>query len=413
MSRLPSSEKPPFGLFIAGLSTTQIVSWGTTFYLPSILERQISRELGMGRELIFGGVTVMLVVAALIGPRIGRYIDQNGTSLTMMAGCLLIATGLCLIGVSTGPFSYLAGWALFGLAVPLSMSIAAFAAVAQAYPERGRAGITTLMLFGGLSSGIIWPLTGWLDAQFGWRATCFIYAGLQIGLCLPLKFLLTRAQHARFRLHGVPADSHVIKPLLLAQDRNAAFWLLVVGSGVSGLVSWGLPLYFVSIFVSGGLETGAAIVLASVQAYFTVLARAVDLGVARRVGGMRLVSAASLLSPFCFLMLIIGIGSVSPGYTQIAVIAVGMALYGFATGMIAAGRATLPLELFGSGGYAATLGKLSFWLNLMFAASPVLFALLYDGLGKMTTLWIAMIGAIIAAIAYWRLDRLVEEGKPS
>ncbi len=410
MSAPASSAKPPFGLFIAGLSTTQIVSWGTTFYLPSILERQIGRDLGVGRELVFGGVTVMLIVAALIGPRIGRYIDRQGPSLTMMAGCLLIATGLCLIGVSTGPLSYLAGWALFGLAVPLSMSIAAFAAVAQAYPERGRAGITTLMLFGGLSSGIIWPLTGWLDAQVGWRGTCFIYAGLQIGLCLPLTFLLTRAQHARFRLHGLPADSHVIKPMLRPQDRGVAFWLLVVGSGVSGLVSWGLPLYFVSMFISGGLETGAAILLASVQAYFTVLARAVDLGIARRVGGMRLVSAASLLSPFCFLMLIIGIGSVSPGYGQIAVIGIGMALYGFATGMIAAGRATLPLELFGSGGYAATLGKLSLWLNLMFAASPMLFAFLYEGLGKMTTLWVAMIGAIIAAIAYWRLDRLVKEG---
>ncbi len=411
MSAADSAAKPPFGLFIAGLSTTQIISWGTTFYLPSILERQISRDLGVGREIVFGGVTVMLIVAAVIGPRIGRYIDQNGPSLTMMLGCILLATGLAVIGVSTGPVSYLAGWALFGLAVPLSMSIAAFAAVAQAYPERGRAGITTLMLFGGLSSGIVWPLTGWLDAQVGWRITCFIYAGLQIALCLPLTFLLTRAQHAQFRLHGLPADSHAIQPLLLERHRSAGFWLLVVGSGVSGLVSWGLPLYFVSMFIAGGLETGAAIILASVQAYFTVLARAVDLGVARRVGGMRLVSAASLLSPFCFLMLIIGIGGVPPGPLQIAVIGVGMALYGFATGMIAAGRATLPLELFGSGGYAATLGRLSLWLNLMFAASPVLFAFLYGGLGKMTTLWIAMAGAIAAALAYWRLDRLVADGK--
>ncbi len=411
MSLLASSAKPPFGLFIAGLSTTQIISWGTTFYLPSILERQIGRELGVGRELIFGGVTVMLVVAALIGPRAGGYIDRNGPSRTMMIGCLLLASGLILIGVSTGPLSYLAGWALFGSAVPLSMSIAAFAAVAQAYPERGRAGITTLMLFGGLSSGIIWPLTGWLEAQFGWRTTCFIYAGLQVLVCLPLTFLLTRAQHAQFRLHGLPADRQPILPLLLPRDRKTAFWLLVVGSGVSGLVSWGLPLYFVSIFISGGLEAGAAILLASMQAYFTVLARVVDLGIAGKVGGMRLVSAASLLSPVCFLVLIIGIGSVSPGLGQIAIIGVGMALYGFATGMIAAGRATLPLELFGSGGYAATLGKLSLWLNLMFAASPVLFAFLYGSLGKLTTLWVAMIGAIIAAIAYWRLDRLVQVGK--
>ena len=89
----------PFPLFIAGIALTQILGWGTTFYLPSILDEPIGRDLGAG----------------LVG-----------------------------IGLSTGPVSYLASWLLFGLATPLALSIGSLAAVTQSFPERGRRGLSAL-----------------------------------------------------------------------------------------------------------------------------------------------------------------------------------------------------------------------------------------------------------------------------
>jgi len=111
--------------------------------------------------------------------------------------------------------------------------------------------------------------------------------------------------------------------------------------------------------------------------------------------------------------MLVALGLMQPGLPQTLLIGVAMAMYGVATGLIATSRATLPFELFGSGGYASLLGKLSFFLNLMFAASPLLFALIYQNMGKQAALWIGLIGSLAAALGYWRLDRLTRQGAAS
>ncbi|MGL4439950.1 MAG: MFS transporter [Bosea sp. (in: a-proteobacteria)] len=405
----PAQAVRSFPLFIAGMAATQILGWGTTFYLPSILDRPIGRELGVGREVIYGGITVMLVMAALVGPRFGRWIDEGGARHPMLIGKLFLAAGLIAIGLSTGPVSYLAAWVLIGIGTPLSLSIGSLASVTQTFPERGRRGLRALMLFGGLSNGIIWPMTGWLETEIGWRNVCFVYAVVQLLVCLPLAHILIRKPDA-----DGGAARNATKPalgLLSEGQRHQGFWLIVLAAGFSGLVSWGLPLYFVAMFRQGGMELGMAIFMASMTAYFTFVARFTDFALAGRVAGVRIVAGASLVSPIVFVMMIFALGSMSPGLQQSLLIGAAMALYGISTGLIATSRATLPLELFGSGGYATLLGKLSFFLSMLFAASPLLFAFIYDGLGMQAALWVGLIGSLIAAIGYWRLDRLVTGGQ--
>ncbi|MCX7340298.1 MAG: MFS transporter [Hyphomicrobiales bacterium] len=409
MSIAAPAKDRSFPLFVAGIALTQMLGWGTTFYLPSILDRPIGRDLGVGREVIYGGISVMLVVAAVIAPRCGKWIDSDGARNPMMIGKVLLALGLVGIGLSTGPLTYLAAWVFIGLGMPMSLSIGALASVTQSFPERGRHGLRALMLFGGLSNGVIWPLTGWLEAEIGWRAVCFVYAGVQTLLCLPLAHALIRKQDQAASLDKDIAPA--VQGLLEARQRSKGFWLLVIAAGISGLVSWGLPLYFVAMFLQAGMDLSMAIFLASFTAYFTFVARLTDFMLARHVSGMRIVAGASLFPPVVFGMMLWAFGDTASAAAQIIMIGAAMALYGAATGLIATSRAILPLELFGPGGYAATLGKLSRWLNLMFAASPLLFAILYDGLGKVMTLWIAMLAALVAAIAYWQLDRLVTNGR--
>jgi hypothetical protein len=44
---------------------------------------------------------------------------------------------------------------------------------------------------------------------------------------------------------------------------------------------------------------------------------------------------------------------------------------------------------------------------MLFAASPLLFAVIYDELGKEAAILGGLAGSLVAAIAYLRLDRLV------
>lgn len=405
----PAQALRSFPLFIVGMATTQILGWGTTFYLPSILDRAIGRDLGVGREVIYGGITVMLVMSALVGPRFGRWIDEDGARHPMLIGKLLLAAGLVAMGLSTGPLTYLASWILIGIGTPLSLSIGSLASVTQGFPERGRPALRALMLFGGLSNGIIWPLTGWLETEVGWRNVCFIYAALQVLVCLPLAHILIRRPEAGSGT-GEEAPKTAVG-LLAESQRKHGFWLIVLAAGFSGLVSWGLPLYFVAMFRQGGMELGMAIFMASMTAYFTFVARLTDFAFAGRVSGVRIVAGASLVSPLVFVMMIFALGSMPSGLPQTLLLGAAMGLYGISTGLIATSRATLPYELFGSGGYATMLGKLSFFLSMLFAASPLLFAFIYDGFGIHAALWTGLIGSLVAAIGYWRLDRLVKDCK--
>jgi hypothetical protein len=54
---------------ILGLAVTQMTGWGTTYYLPAVLVGPIEADLRLSREIIFGGVTIMLLVGAVVAPR--------------------------------------------------------------------------------------------------------------------------------------------------------------------------------------------------------------------------------------------------------------------------------------------------------------------------------------------------------
>src|SRR5438552_1171277 len=50
--------------------------------------------------------------------------------------------------------------------------------------------LEAILAIAGFASTVGWPLSAFLDAQFGWRATCLIWAALHIVIGLPLNRLL-------------------------------------------------------------------------------------------------------------------------------------------------------------------------------------------------------------------------------
>jgi len=55
----------PTARAILGLGFTQIVGWGTTYLMPSVLGRDLQRDLGLSPELVFAGITVMFAISAV------------------------------------------------------------------------------------------------------------------------------------------------------------------------------------------------------------------------------------------------------------------------------------------------------------------------------------------------------------
>ena len=82
--------------------------------------------------------------------------------------------------------AYLATWALLGIGMRLCLYDAAFAALVQVAPSRGRRAICWLTLFGAFASTVFWVVGHQLNEALGWRSTLAWFAAIQLVVCLPL-----------------------------------------------------------------------------------------------------------------------------------------------------------------------------------------------------------------------------------
>lgn len=383
---------------LAGLVVTRLIGWGTTFYSPSVLVRGLDRELGLSSEIVFGGITVLLIIGALVAPPIGRRLDRDGTRGMMAAGAIVCALGFVALAAARGPWSYLAGWVVIGLGHAMSLANVGNVTVAQLMGERTRRVIGLMMLVTGLASSIFWPITAVLMDAFGWRTTLLVFAALQIVIVLPIYAMVPR-----FRGHPTPVDA---KPApaspsetgrVTPGQRRVAFWLLAAAFSASGLVSWGLPLHLISLFQAGGLTQSQAVWISTLSGPATIAARAIDATLGERLPAERVALMGLLLGPLCCLAL--------PMVPMTAAAAgVFIMVFSAALGVISVARATLPLALFGRRGFASMLGKLTVPQNIAFAAAPLLFAVLIERFGPSETLTIA---AAIQFLGFFAMLALV------
>jgi len=66
------------GVVVSGIGFSQIIAWGSTYNLPAILAEQITLETGWSQTWVIAGLSVGLLVAALISPLVGRTINHKG-----------------------------------------------------------------------------------------------------------------------------------------------------------------------------------------------------------------------------------------------------------------------------------------------------------------------------------------------
>ncbi len=174
---------------MVALGFTQIIAWGTTLYALGVLGKPIAADTGWSQSLVFGGLTIALLVSSAASTTVGRLIDARGGRQIMCAGSVLIAIGLVALSQVTHPYAYLAAWAFLGLAMRMSLYDAAFAALVQVTPSRGRRAISYLTLFGGFASSAFWPIGHALNGAYGWRSTLLVFAAVNLAICLPLHWL--------------------------------------------------------------------------------------------------------------------------------------------------------------------------------------------------------------------------------
>ena len=130
-------------LVVAALGTAQTLAWGSSYYLPAILADPIAQGLGVSRTVVFGLFSGALLLSAVLGPSVGRAIDNRGGRGVLALSNLSLAAGLVLLGVAPGFFVLALAWAVLGVGMAMGLYDPAFATLTGLY---GRAAPAMLLL---------------------------------------------------------------------------------------------------------------------------------------------------------------------------------------------------------------------------------------------------------------------------
>jgi predicted MFS family arabinose efflux permease len=383
-------------LATAGLGFTQIVGWGTTFLMPSVLGRHMQDSLGIPSEVVFGGITVMFGVGAIFSPPVGRLVDRTGARSIMAAGSVLYALSLVALAFSQGLVTYLACWAALGIASTLALSTPSSVAIVQVAGTRARQAIGMLAILGGFASTVFWPLGGALDVAVGWRGTLLVYAAVHLLACAPIHLLvLPRTPPTHHAAAGGSAAPSGVPP----QARSRAYWLLSLTLSTGAFVFTGAMVHMIEFLRGLGHDAAAAVFLASLIGPSQVSVRIFELLFGHRYSIMSSAVFGSAMLPFALALALIDGGSF--GVALIAIMS-----YGVANGLKAVQRATLPLALFGRSRFGAYMGRLALPQGIVSAAAPPLSAAVLSTFGTTTALWLTFAAAMLSLIAMVLLARL-------
>ncbi|PDS28651.1 MFS transporter [Rhizobium phaseoli] len=368
------------------LAITQLIGWGTTFDMLGVMGRIVAPDLGMVNEMAFAGLTIMMMVSAIVGPATGRWLGRYGAARVLSAASLTFALGLCLLAAANGVILYAAAWIVIGVGGALGLSAPAYTAVVEREGMNGKRVIAVLMLFTGLSSAIFWPILSLLNETVGWRFTFLICAGLQFFICLPLHlFALPKPVAAH-----VDGGTAGIAPVPLSKTaQRKAFLLIAATTTITTFITFGISPSLLEIFHQSGASPAFALQLGSARGVLGISARFLDMLLGRR--GNPILSAAMGIGLMLvsFLMML----AASPSTPLLVSFVL---LYGFGSGVMTVARALLPLALFSPREFGLQSARLSLPQNLANAIAPVVFTAILDRAGTGPALFAA---AVLAALS--------------
>ena len=181
-----------------------------------------------------------------------------------------------------------------------------------------------------------------------------------------------------------PARTGPTKPAA-ARGGMLLFAVLAMANTLGQAISAVMSVHLLTLLVARGLAPAVAVGWGAALGPAQVGARAIEMVTARRH------------HPIWSMQAWVGMVAVGLGllWAWPAALPAALALYGGGIGIGSIARGTVPLALFGAGGYAVRMGKLALPNLLAQAAAPMLVAVLLDRVGASRTLGVLVAAAVL------------------
>jgi MFS family permease len=394
---------PSFREFFVGpwravpvLGVTQILAWGAMFYPPVLTLPLIAADRGWSKTFAMGGLSLGLLVAGFVAPRVGAAIDRYGGHRVMPFGSLIGAIGLVgLVYADTKP-AYLLVWSIIGAAMAASLYDPAFATLGRIFGAAARAPITALTLAGGFASTVSWPATHVLIESVGWRGTYLVYAGLLACMAAPLHAFALPRLHAAT---AVTAAGPVVQPSPVLRAATGTAFLLVAGAFASyAFVPSGLSAHLLAMFQRAGLDAGTVVTIGALFGPAQVAARIIEFVFARDVHPL-------WVARFAIAVLVLGFAMLAAFGLSVAIAIAFAVMFGAANGLVTIARGTVPLALFGPVGYGRVVGRIAGPSLIIQAIAPLVLAFVAEHASDAAALALAAAFALVALGCFFAIRR--------
>ena len=372
---------------------------GRTQGLGLVTEPLIA-DLGIDR-VTYAGVNLWatLIGAAFCLP-CGRLIDRLG-SRSVLAAVLLALGGTVIL------MSAASGLAALAVAVTLTrgfgqsaLSVASLALVGKWFGRRLNFAMGVYSVIVGAGFIAAFPSVGQAVLAFGWRPAWLAIGIVQVGVLVPLAWLLVRdhpeGQGLAIDGAGAASEDEGADLTVWAALGTPAFWVFALSSSLFGLVYSGISLFNQSILEERGF--GAT-------TYYEVLAISTFVGLAANFGGGWLASRWSIQRVMAIGMAVLAAALV--GLPSVARHA-HVVLYGVAMGAAGGVVTVVFFSVWGRAFGRSQLGRIQGCAQMMtvFASAigPLLLAQTLARTGSYTSIFHVLAAAVaILGIACWRV----------
>lgn len=389
---------------IGWLSLTQLISWGSVFYLFALLLEPVERELGLDRAQASLAFSLALLAEGLLAWPVGRLIDHGHERLVMTLGSLVVALGLALHTQVDSLAGYYGVWILLGVGLAGTLYPPAFAVVIRRYPHDFRRAIIVITFLGGLASTVFMPLIAWLMSLLGWRLALWPLAALHLLVCAPIHATVLRGAPSLQKMHAhahAPLRRHLLSaPYLLV----GVFIVLLMG------VTAALPAHMVSLLRSYGLAETWVIAVPAAVGLLQVGGRALLFFFEHHLDLHQVNRLIPCLIPAGLLILVLAPWA---GPLQIALVLLFVAVYGMGNGMFTIVKGTAVAEYVNREQAASLNGALGLPMALGRATAPWLLGLMWTPEAAYSSgLWLMLGLSVLGVLALVLAQRLARKSQP-
>lgn len=401
-------------VLVTTLALTEITSWGVLFYSFTVFLGPMGAAMGWTRGEMTGAYSLALLLSAVAGVPVGRWLDRHGPRLLMTAGSCAAALLTLAWAAAPNLLVFYLVWAGIGVTMAAVLYEPAFQVVAVWFRRRRGRAITLLTFVAGFASVIYIPLAGWLVDARGWRGALVILALLlAIGTIPAHAFILRRrpedlglspdgATGIGDGVSGIGAGTRPLAPIPetpspipersvapRAAFRSSPFWWLTAAFVLNTLGATAVTVHLAPSLGDRGYSAGAAAGLVGLIGVAALPGRLIFTPLGDYLPRGWLTACIFALQAVAFAVLLFTASTAG----VIAFVIVFGAGFGAVTPM----KASLLAEFYGPAHFGSINGFLGFFVTGARAVAPVAVGVAYDALGTYRPMWWTLLALSAAA----------------